>query len=336
MDASRQLQCTPKTAVALVYSHLAARGKLVMFLQVYTHFAEALDGLATIRAFDKQPRFAATNEALVAATQRASIAGVATAQWLALRLQLMTAVIVFLIALLAVLDAEDVLPSARPGRPINVGASLSAAMATACMSACGLNVQRSTICSYTAAGSASERCCCPRFATLSLLLRPRARFSLLRVCWLHLSRTMFVRRDDRAEPHLRAADCVDPQRPPDELGGDGARACGRGEDAPLHGSCASGGEGRTPPAVVSAPCDGAQPEGIAAVVVCDVPPVEPQDDGGPEQGKEGAESQDPRRGDATPWPDRFDSLAVVTIIAAVYSVSYAFLSPLVLPVAGAR
>jgi hypothetical protein len=29
-------------------------------------------------------------------------------------------------------------------------------------------------------------------------------------------------------------------------------------------------------------------------------------------------------------------LAVVTIIAAVYSVSYAFLSPLVLPVAGAR
>ena len=104
-------------------------------LQVYTHFAEALDGLVTIRAFDKQPRFAASNEALVAATQRASIAGVATAQWLALRLQLMTAVIVFLIALLAVLDAEDVLPSARPGRPINVGASSSAAVVTACMSA---------------------------------------------------------------------------------------------------------------------------------------------------------------------------------------------------------
>ena len=104
-------------------------------VQVYTHFAEALDGLVTIRAFDNQARFAAANEALVAATQRASIAGVATAQWLALRLQLMTAVIVFLIALLAVLDAEDVLPSAAPGRPINVGATPSAAIATACMSA---------------------------------------------------------------------------------------------------------------------------------------------------------------------------------------------------------
>ena len=92
--------------------------------QVYTHFAEALDGLVTIRAFNDQPRSTAMNEALVAATQRASIAGVATAQWLALRLQLMTAVIVFLIALLAVLDAEDVLPSAAPGRPVNIGASL--------------------------------------------------------------------------------------------------------------------------------------------------------------------------------------------------------------------
>ena len=92
--------------------------------QVYIHFAEALDGLVTIRAFDDQPRFTAINEALVAATQRASIAGVATAQWLALRLQLMTAAIVFLIALLAVLDAEDVVPSAAPGRPINVGATL--------------------------------------------------------------------------------------------------------------------------------------------------------------------------------------------------------------------
>ncbi len=94
--------------------------------QVYTHFAEALDGLVTIRAFDDQPRFTAINEALVAATQRASIAGVATAQWLALRLQLMTAAIVFLIALLAVLDAEDVVPSAAPGRPINIGATLCA------------------------------------------------------------------------------------------------------------------------------------------------------------------------------------------------------------------
>ena len=97
-------------------------------MQVYTQFAEALDGLVTIRAFDDQPHFTAKNEALVASTQRASIAGVATAQWLALRLQLMTAVIVFLIALLAVLDAEDVLPSAAPGRPANIGADLCAAI----------------------------------------------------------------------------------------------------------------------------------------------------------------------------------------------------------------
>jgi len=116
------VQCA--TANASACTAFARSCSSASLAQVYTHFAEALDGLVTIRAFDDQPRFTAINEALVAATQRASIAGVATAQWLALRLQLMTAAIVFLIALLAVLDAEDVVPSAAPGRPINIGATL--------------------------------------------------------------------------------------------------------------------------------------------------------------------------------------------------------------------
>lgn len=48
-------------------------------------------------------------------------AGVAAAQWLALRLQLIAAVIVFSVALLAVLDTENVLPSSTSRRFVNVG-----------------------------------------------------------------------------------------------------------------------------------------------------------------------------------------------------------------------
>ena len=117
--------------------------------QVYTQFAEAAGGAPTIRAFDQQARFTAINEELVASTQRASIAGtlhafqslllclssvrllshasgclgVAAAQWLALRLQSMAAVVVFVVALLAVLDTENLLPSRSHQRPVRVGAA---------------------------------------------------------------------------------------------------------------------------------------------------------------------------------------------------------------------
>lgn len=49
-------------------------------------------------------------------------AGVAAAQWLALRLQIIAAVVVFSVALLAVLDTENMLPSTSSSRFVNVGA----------------------------------------------------------------------------------------------------------------------------------------------------------------------------------------------------------------------
>ena len=48
-------------------------------------------------------------------------AGVAASQWLSLRLQIIAAVLVFLVALLAVLDTENVLPSPSHHRYVNVG-----------------------------------------------------------------------------------------------------------------------------------------------------------------------------------------------------------------------
>lgn len=61
----------------------------------------------------------------------AVLPGVAAAQWLALRLQLIAAVIVFSVALLAVLDTENVLPSTSNRRFVNVGEQSLPLMPTA-------------------------------------------------------------------------------------------------------------------------------------------------------------------------------------------------------------
>eukprot|EP00891_Asterochloris_glomerata_P003413 jgi/Astpho2/3413/e_gw1.00054.14.1_t len=77
---------------------------------VYATFSEALDGAVTIRAFGAQKLFADLNEQQVAALQQASFAGIATSQWLGLRLQLIAAVLVTLIGVMAIAGNEDLLP----------------------------------------------------------------------------------------------------------------------------------------------------------------------------------------------------------------------------------
>ncbi|KAL0053237.1 hypothetical protein WJX82_002974 [Trebouxia sp. C0006] len=79
---------------------------------VYATFTEALDGAASIRAYDAQHRFCQLNEQQVALSQQAAFAGIAAAQWLGLRLQSIAAFVITLVALLAVLGHQGLLPFA--------------------------------------------------------------------------------------------------------------------------------------------------------------------------------------------------------------------------------
>ena len=58
---------------------------------IYAHFSETLDGLAVIRAMKETPRFVSQNEERVDRSVRSQFAGVAAAQWLEIRLQVMIA-----------------------------------------------------------------------------------------------------------------------------------------------------------------------------------------------------------------------------------------------------
>ncbi|KAK9825002.1 hypothetical protein WJX81_008465 [Elliptochloris bilobata] len=97
---------------------------------VYNGFFEALEGAASIRAFQVQAAFAGRNIAAITALQRANLASVAAAQWLAVRLQLLAAALVAAVALLAVLGSAGLLPwtSAHSDRAGLVGLSLSYAL----------------------------------------------------------------------------------------------------------------------------------------------------------------------------------------------------------------
>eukprot|EP00898_Chlorokybus_atmophyticus_P001163 jgi/Chlat1/2047/Chrsp17S02516 len=68
---------------------------------IYATFAETLAGAATIRGFNAQDRFVKVNEGLVASNVRAQFTETAITQWLALRLQLLAAAVVSVMALLA-------------------------------------------------------------------------------------------------------------------------------------------------------------------------------------------------------------------------------------------
>ncbi|EIE19385.1 P-loop containing nucleoside triphosphate hydrolase protein [Coccomyxa subellipsoidea C-169] len=101
---------------------------------VYAGFSEALDGAATIRGFRAQAAFAAQNVDRLGTLQRANFAGLAVAQWLSLRLQVLAASVITLVAGLGVAGAAGLLPSfasqagGRAGAGL-VGLSLSYALA---------------------------------------------------------------------------------------------------------------------------------------------------------------------------------------------------------------
>lgn len=137
---------------------------------MYAHFAEALDGIVSIRAFGLQQAFCRTQEQHVAMLQRATItgphrkhgvccsvgnhrflsasicslmkallplhwvmfglpclwarlAGVVAAQWLAVRLQTIAAVVVALVALLSAAESNGMLPGPSRHAATNISES---------------------------------------------------------------------------------------------------------------------------------------------------------------------------------------------------------------------
>lgn len=90
---------------------------------IYAHFSETLSGLPTIRAMKAVKRFNSENEDRLEANQKAQYAGIAAAQWLELRLQLIGCAVVTGIALIAVVEHHT--DSVNPGY---VGLAISYAL----------------------------------------------------------------------------------------------------------------------------------------------------------------------------------------------------------------
>ncbi|KAA0160384.1 hypothetical protein FNF28_05463 [Cafeteria roenbergensis] len=78
---------------------------------IFAQFSEALSGAVTIRAYADQPRFRRLSDALVDTNQSAYFAGVSANRWLAVRLELVGALITTGAALFAVLARDSVDPS---------------------------------------------------------------------------------------------------------------------------------------------------------------------------------------------------------------------------------
>ena len=90
---------------------------------IYAHFAETLSGLQAIRAMRATRRFVIDNEEKVEANTKANYAGVAAAQWLELRLQLLGCAVVTGIAVISVIQHQS--GSISPGL---VGLAISYAL----------------------------------------------------------------------------------------------------------------------------------------------------------------------------------------------------------------
>ncbi|TRY74419.1 hypothetical protein TCAL_00651 [Tigriopus californicus] len=90
---------------------------------IYAHFSETLSGLPTIRAMKAVKRFNTENEDKLEANQKAQYAGIAAAQWLELRLQMIGCAVVTGIALIAVVEHHT--NSVNPGY---VGLAISYAL----------------------------------------------------------------------------------------------------------------------------------------------------------------------------------------------------------------
>ncbi|MEW5300197.1 MAG: hypothetical protein WDW36_003143 [Sanguina aurantia] len=103
----------------LYYRHTAREVRRLESLAlspVYCAFGEATHAAVSIRAFGAQHHFSRACQTLVRGHQRASLTGAAVSTWLGLRLQLLAAVLVSAVALLAAHSAHPAHP-AHPAQP---------------------------------------------------------------------------------------------------------------------------------------------------------------------------------------------------------------------------
>ncbi|CAA7408092.1 unnamed protein product [Spirodela intermedia] len=91
---------------------------------IYTSFTETIDGSSTIRAFKKEELFMSEFMRHVGSYQQTSYSESTASLWLSLRLQLLAAVIIFYVALMAVIGCRNDLPISF-GTPGLVGLALS-------------------------------------------------------------------------------------------------------------------------------------------------------------------------------------------------------------------
>ncbi|KAG2145396.1 ABC protein [Suillus bovinus] len=75
---------------------------------LYAHFSETLTGLPTIRSYGEMRRFIAANRYYIDLEDRALIIVVANQRWLAIRLDFMAGILIFIVALLAVIDVSGI------------------------------------------------------------------------------------------------------------------------------------------------------------------------------------------------------------------------------------
>lgn len=78
---------------------------------LYSHFAESLSGLSTIRAYGEVDRFLRDNEYFNDLEDRALFLTVTNQRWLAIRLDFMGAILIFTVAVMAVADVGGVNPA---------------------------------------------------------------------------------------------------------------------------------------------------------------------------------------------------------------------------------
>ncbi|KAM0753526.1 ABC transporter [Meredithblackwellia eburnea MCA 4105] len=83
----------------------------VLRSSLYAHFSESLAGLATIRAFGEQDRFIKDNERFIDGENKAYLLTVINQRWLGVRLDLMGALLSFIVALISVGKRDTISPS---------------------------------------------------------------------------------------------------------------------------------------------------------------------------------------------------------------------------------
>ncbi|KAF9490797.1 ABC protein [Pleurotus eryngii] len=78
---------------------------------LYSHFSESLTGLPTIRSYGEMPRFIRDNSYYIDLENRALFLTVTTQRWLAIRLDFLGSIMVFIVALLAIVGISGISPA---------------------------------------------------------------------------------------------------------------------------------------------------------------------------------------------------------------------------------